>query len=39
MKFLALEKETPGATKQDVLRAMEGHILAEGQLIGTYQRR
>jgi hypothetical protein len=28
----------PGASKQDLLRAMEGHILAEGQLIGTYQR-
>jgi Raf kinase inhibitor-like YbhB/YbcL family protein len=29
----------PGATKQELLRAMEGHILAEGQLMGTYQRR
>jgi Raf kinase inhibitor-like YbhB/YbcL family protein len=28
----------PGATKQDLLRAMEGHILAEAQLVGTYQR-
>lgn len=27
------------ATKRDVLRSMEGHILAEGQLMGTYQRR
>lgn len=27
-----------GATKMAVLRAMEGHILAEGQLMGTYQR-
>lgn len=27
------------ATKQDVERAMRGHILAEGQLMGTYQRR
>lgn len=28
----------PGATKQDLLRAMEGHILAQGQLMGTYKR-
>jgi len=29
----------PGATKKDLLKAMEGHVLAEGQLVGTYQRR
>ncbi len=29
----------PGATKQDVETAMRGHILAEGQLMGTYQRK
>jgi Raf kinase inhibitor-like YbhB/YbcL family protein len=29
----------PGATKQQLLRTMEGHILAEGQLMGTYKRR
>jgi len=29
----------PGATKQQLLQAVEGHILAEGQLMGTYQRR
>lgn len=29
----------PGASKQEVERAMEGHILAQGQLMGTYQRR
>ena len=28
----------PGATKKDLLKAMEGHVLAEGQLMGTYQR-
>lgn len=28
-----------GVTKPDLLRAMEGHILAQGQLIGTYQRK
>lgn len=27
-----------GATKQDVERAMKGHILAEGQLVGKYGR-
>jgi len=28
----------PGATKQQLLNAMEGHILAQGQLIGKYKR-
>ncbi len=28
-----------GATKKELLVAMEGHILAEGQLIGKYKRR
>jgi Raf kinase inhibitor-like YbhB/YbcL family protein len=28
----------PGATKQELLRAMQGHILAQGQLMGTYDR-
>ena len=41
-KLYALDTELdlkPGATKQQLLRPMEGHILAEGQLMGTYQRR
>lgn len=29
----------PGATKKAVLKAMEGHILAEAQLMGKYKRR
>lgn len=29
----------PGATKGDLLKAMKGHILAEGQLMGSYQRK
>jgi hypothetical protein len=29
----------PGLTKKDLLKVMDGHILAEGQLIGTYQRK
>ena len=28
-----------GATKQELLKAMDGHVLAQGQLIGTYQRQ
>jgi Raf kinase inhibitor-like YbhB/YbcL family protein len=30
--------EKPGITKAELLKAMEGHILAEGQLMGTYAR-
>jgi Raf kinase inhibitor-like YbhB/YbcL family protein len=33
--FLDLEA---GASKKQVLEAVEGHIIARGQLIGTYQR-
>lgn len=29
----------PGATKADLLDAMQGHVLAEGSLHGTYERR
>jgi Raf kinase inhibitor-like YbhB/YbcL family protein len=29
----------PGASKKDVERAIEKHILAQGQLIGTYTRK
>ena len=29
----------PGATKKEVEAAMKGHILADGQLMGTYQRK
>ena len=28
----------PGATKKELLQAMEGHVLAEGALMGTYAR-
>jgi len=28
----------PGASKQDVKQAMQGHILAKAELMGTYQR-
>lgn len=29
----------PGATKRDLLRAMEGHVLAHGELMGRYERK
>jgi Raf kinase inhibitor-like YbhB/YbcL family protein len=29
----------PGATKKDLLKAMERHVVGEGQLMGTYQRK
>jgi Raf kinase inhibitor-like YbhB/YbcL family protein len=40
-KLYALDTETaldPGITKAQLLKAMEGHILAEGQLMGRYKR-
>jgi Raf kinase inhibitor-like YbhB/YbcL family protein len=41
-KLYALDTELGlggGATKEEVLDAMEGHVLAEGQLMGIYGRR
>jgi Raf kinase inhibitor-like YbhB/YbcL family protein len=41
-KVYALDRRLdlePGASKQDLVRAMEGHVLAEGQLMGKYRRR
>ncbi|MGB9619287.1 MAG: YbhB/YbcL family Raf kinase inhibitor-like protein, partial [Armatimonadota bacterium] len=29
----------PGATKDRLLKAMDGHILAQGELVGRYSRR
>jgi Raf kinase inhibitor-like YbhB/YbcL family protein len=40
-KLYALDTElglSSGAKKADVVAAMEGHVLAEGQVMGTYQR-
>jgi len=40
-KVYALESELslkPGATKADVEKGMEGHIVSQGQLMGTYKR-
>jgi Raf kinase inhibitor-like YbhB/YbcL family protein len=41
-KLYALNAMTglaPGATKADLLKAMDGYVLGEGQLMGTYQRQ
>jgi Raf kinase inhibitor-like YbhB/YbcL family protein len=40
-RLYALDIELPtqeGAAKQEVKRAMEGHVLAEGALMGTYAK-
>lgn len=40
-KVYALDTELPskhGVTKDQLLKAMEGHLLAQGQLVGTYSR-
>jgi phosphatidylethanolamine-binding protein (PEBP) family uncharacterized protein len=28
----------PGATKEEVLKAAEGHVLASGEIVGVYSR-
>jgi Raf kinase inhibitor-like YbhB/YbcL family protein len=41
-KIYALNAELklePGIEKNDLIRAMEGHILAQGQLMGKYQKK
>jgi Raf kinase inhibitor-like YbhB/YbcL family protein len=41
-KLYALDTMTglePGATKKELLKAMDGHVLGQGQLVGTYQRQ
>jgi Raf kinase inhibitor-like YbhB/YbcL family protein len=41
-KFYALGEQLTlgaGATKEELLRAMKGHVLGEGELVGTYERR
>ena len=40
-KIYALDSELPlkaGATKAELMKAMEGHIVLQGQLMGTYRR-
>lgn len=41
-KIFALDTELdldPGVTKKELMKAMEGHILDEGQYMGRYKRR
>jgi hypothetical protein len=41
-RLYALDREIdlpPRATKQDLLRAMEGHVLGQAELMGTYRRK
>jgi len=41
LRIYALDSELPlqpGATKAELLKAMEGHIVAQGQLMGRYSR-
>jgi Raf kinase inhibitor-like YbhB/YbcL family protein len=41
-KLYALDIATglqPGATRAELLKAMDGHVLGAGQLMGTYQRQ
>ncbi len=41
-KIYALDTATslgPGARKGDLLKAMEGHVIAEGRLMGRYSRK
>jgi len=41
LKIYALDKRvelSPGATKKELIKEMEGHILAEGKLMGKYGR-
>lgn len=41
-RLYALDKPldlAAGATKKELLAAMKGHVLAEGELMGTYERR
>lgn len=40
-RLYALDKKTDlksGATKSELLKAMQGHVLAEGQLMGTFSK-
>lgn len=40
-KVYAVDSELPlkaGATKDELLKAMEGHVVAQAQLMGTYRR-
>jgi Raf kinase inhibitor-like YbhB/YbcL family protein len=41
-KIYALDQALPlrpDASKKELLQSMEGHVLAEGELVGTYERK
>jgi Raf kinase inhibitor-like YbhB/YbcL family protein len=41
-QVFALDRELdvpPGAERDDVLKAMEGHVLAAGEMVGTYEQQ
>jgi Raf kinase inhibitor-like YbhB/YbcL family protein len=41
-KLYAVDKQLvlkPGATKRELLQAIEGHVVAEGFLMGKYRRK
>lgn len=40
-KVYALDTKiaNPGITKTDLIAAMQGHVLAQGELVGTYQKK
>jgi len=41
-KLYALDEPlnlAPGASKEELLASMEGHVLAEAELVGTYERK
>jgi hypothetical protein len=35
---LDIDLHSPGMTKPELLAAIKGHVLAQGELIGTYER-
>jgi Raf kinase inhibitor-like YbhB/YbcL family protein len=40
-KLYALDTKldlSPGSSKEDLLKAMEGHVLAQAQLVGTFSK-
>ncbi|MEW6278158.1 MAG: YbhB/YbcL family Raf kinase inhibitor-like protein [Candidatus Eremiobacterota bacterium] len=40
-RLYALDEPTglpPGATRADLVKAMQGHVLAQAELVGTYER-
>ncbi len=36
---LDIALDAPGITKLELLAAMKGHVVAQGELVGTYQKR